>query len=151
VEHTGARVIAHEAEWTELRRHYTGPLVEMRESSAWLLGDVSLQLLHTPGHTFGSLSILASGQLFSGDTLSVGAVGRPEAAAGAIGALWQTVDGPLRALPGSTVIRPGHDSGPQPASTMEDERRSVPALTTDCFESFVFEMEAATGRTHRFD
>ncbi len=145
VRQTDARVLAHAAELPELRRLYGGPVVEVSDNETLALGEVPLRVLHTPGHTAGSVSILADGQLFTGDTLAVGAVGRPGPGPESVEALWQTVNGVLRSLPGDTIVRPGHDAGPGPHSALGDERDRVPALRATSFADFATEIQRGVG------
>ena len=71
---------------------------------------------------------MAEGNLFSGDTLFVGSVGRTDLP----GASWEVLSASLRekvlSLPGSTRIWPGHDYGPAPTNLLEAERRTNPFL-----------------------
>jgi hydroxyacylglutathione hydrolase len=92
------------------------PAVELAEGGEIRFGEIRLRVLHTPGHTAGSVCLLATddGVLFSGDTLFAGGWGRvdlpggsPEAMAASIARLTELEDG-LAVLPGhgpSTTIR----------------------------------------------
>jgi glyoxylase-like metal-dependent hydrolase (beta-lactamase superfamily II) len=140
VDRLGARVVAHEAEAAEIRRTYRGPIDTVRDDAELPLGRTSARLLHTPGHTPGSLSLLAGGELFTGDALHVGAIGRAGAEPGALGHLWRTVTVTFDKLPDETVVRPGHDAGPTPHSTLGLERARLPAMSArslDAFESLL--------------
>lgn len=145
VRQTGATVIAHTAELPELRRSYEGPVVELAGNETLALGEMPLSVLHTPGHTEGSISILAGGHLFTGDTLAVGAVGRAGPGPAAFEALWTTVDRVLRQLPGETIIRPGHDAGPTPSSPLGEERARVSAFGVTTFSEFTREIQRGAG------
>jgi hydroxyacylglutathione hydrolase len=145
---TGAAVLVHSAELPELRRHYEGPVVELAGDEDLRLGDVPLRILHTPGHSEGSVSILGDGQLFTGDMLAVGSVGRPGPGPEALEALWTTVDRVLRPLHGDTIIRPGHDAGPSPSSPLGEELVRVPALAARTFSDF--ERELRRGAAWQF-
>lgn len=142
---TGAAVIAHAAELPELRRLYSGAVTEISGEETLQVGAVPLRLLHTPGHSEGSISILADGLLFTGDTLAVGSVGRPGPGDEALEAMWNTVDRVLRQLPGETVVRPGHDSGPSPSSPLGEQRALVPALTATSLADFAVEIQRGAG------
>jgi glyoxylase-like metal-dependent hydrolase (beta-lactamase superfamily II) len=73
------------------------------------VGALTVTALHTPGHTLGMLSLLAEGQVFTGDTLFKGSVGGVRAPAHTTFAdLKHSIMDVLLALPGETVIRPGH-------------------------------------------
>ncbi len=92
------------------------------------LGMHSVRILHTPGHSPGSICLIVDGQLFSGDTLFVGGVGRTDLP----GASWKELENSLRTkigcLPGSTRVWPGHDYGNAPTSTLRLERLENPFL-----------------------
>ena len=137
VQRCGARVIAHEAEAPEVRRTYSGPIESLNAATTIRIGTLDVVTLHTPGHTAGSLSFLAEGQLFTGDALHVGGIGRTGPEAGALEAQWHSFRTVFASLPGETIIRPGHDAGPSARSTLAVERQRISALTADSFEEFV--------------
>jgi glyoxylase-like metal-dependent hydrolase (beta-lactamase superfamily II) len=85
--------------------------------------DLSFTVLHTPGHTRGSICLLGGGALFSGDTLFAGSIGRLDLPGGDEQAMAGSL-ARLMELPGGTVVYPGHG----PATTIEDERTSNPWL-----------------------
>jgi sulfur dioxygenase len=85
-------------------------------------GD-AISVLHTPGHTAGSMSYLWRGNLFSGDTLLIGGCGRTDFQGGDAGALFDSVTGRLFTLPPATRVWPGHDYHGQFVSTIGHERR----------------------------
>lgn len=82
--------------------HYPedGDLIEVQ--------GVSLKVLHTPGHTQGSLSYYCEGMLFSGDTLFRGSIGRTDLPGGNYGQEMASIVDILLALPDDTVVLPGH-------------------------------------------
>jgi len=90
-------------------------------------GTVGLTVLHTPGHTRGSICLHGEGLLFSGDTLFAGAVGRTDFPGGDFKTLIASLKNRLMPLPDDTVVYPGHG----PASTMGIEKEENPYLTTD--------------------
>jgi len=141
---TRAAVFCHEREAGALP---VAPGVEaISRDTALKVGDTEVLLRHVPGHSPGSLAVLAGGHLFSGDTLLVGSVGRP--GPGSVEALWESIQG-LRLLDGSLQLHPGHDEGPTPSSTLDVEVARVPALRAATLEEFVRELERASGRNHR--
>ena len=85
-------------------------------------GTLTIQVLHTPGHTPGGACYLIGGTLFSGDTLFAGGVGNYEFPGGSRDALMRSIQDKLFTLPGETRVFPGH--GPQ--TTIEREMRSNP-------------------------
>jgi glyoxylase-like metal-dependent hydrolase (beta-lactamase superfamily II) len=86
-------------------------------------GGVSLIVIHTPGHTPGSISLLASeaGELFSGDTLFAGSIGRTDFPGGDHAAMIRSL-ARLATLPAETRVHPGHG----PDTTIGREERVNP-------------------------
>lgn len=89
------------------------------------VGNTSLRVIHTPGHTPGSVGFLHGGVLFSGDTLFCGGVGRTDLPGGSWKDLERSIRERILSLPGETVVLPGHG----PRTTVEQERLSNPFLT----------------------
>lgn len=86
------------------------------------LGRLAVEVLHTPGHTPGSACFLVEGNLFTGDTLFVGAAGRTDIPGGSLDTLLTSIRDKLLALPEDTVIWPGHDYGDMPTSSIGREK-----------------------------
>lgn len=97
-------------------RHYTGG----QELS---FAGLTVKVLHTPGHTPGSVTLLCGEALFTGDTLFQGDIGRTDFAGGDEEAMMDSL-ALLDALPGDYNVLPGHDD----VSTLEAERKSNPYL-----------------------
>src|SRR5262245_41622399 len=100
---------------SDLTRHAGGDRVKV--------GEIEVTLLHTPGHTPGSQCFLVGNRLVSGDTLFVRGCGRVDRPGGDPEEMYRTLSRRLAALPGDTVLYPGHDYGPTPTATLEEERR----------------------------
>lgn len=92
-------------------------------------GRERLAVLHTPGHTPGGVCYHGGGQLFTGDTLFVGAVGRTDLPGGSFQQLLSSIRHRLGPLPPDTVVWPGHDYGETPSSTLDREWRENPYLS----------------------
>jgi glyoxylase-like metal-dependent hydrolase (beta-lactamase superfamily II) len=92
-------------------------------------GEKSLTVLHTPGHTPGGVCLLAEKNLFTGDTLFVGAVGRTDFPGGSFETLLQSIKDKILTLPDDTIIWPGHDYSSQPSSTVAIEKAHNPYIT----------------------
>jgi len=71
-------------------------------------GGPRLQVIHTPGHTPGSVCLYTDGLLFSGDTLFFGSVGRTDLPGGNHAQLMNSIIDKLLALPDDTIVLPGH-------------------------------------------
>jgi len=90
------------------------------------LGKLSLEILHTPGHTDDCICILAEGYLVTGDTLFVGKVGGTDFSSGAQQEFESLKK--LMQLPDDTSIWPGHDYGVAPTSTIGHEKETNPFI-----------------------
>ena len=93
------------------------------KDKVWV-GRFSFLVLHTPGHTPGSISIYGEGRVFTGDTLFAGGVGRCDLPGGDWQKLKDSIQDKLLRLPLETVVHPGHG----PDTTLEEELRSNPFI-----------------------
>jgi len=91
------------------------------------IAGLSGEILHTPGHTQGSVCLYLPEQslLLAGDTLFAGSVGRTDLPGGDGATLIRSIHNQLLPLPDSTVVVPGHG----PNTTIGEERESNPFLT----------------------
>ncbi len=105
-----------------------------------MLGDLTVRVLHTPGHTPGSVCYLAGGSLFTGDTLFVNACGRVDLPGGDPAAMWFSLNRKLAALDDGIVIYPGHNYGGRRSSTIGEQRRSNPYMQYASEQDFVCDM-----------
>lgn len=99
----------------------------LRPGDALRWGNLSLEVLHTPGHSPGSLSLLmpgTEGRLFSGDTLFRGSIGRTDLWGGSYDEIMRSIRESLMPLPDQTPVFPGHG----PSTTIGDERENNPFL-----------------------
>jgi len=87
------------------------------------LGEITIDIIHTPGHTPGGICLHAQGNLFTGDTLFVGDSGRTDLAGGHRPTLGKSIRR-LMELPDDTLIWPGHNYGPTTSSTIHWEKRN---------------------------
>lgn len=103
--------------------------VRVQDGDELTFGNLTMKIIHTPGHTPGGCSILIDGNLFTGDTLFVGAVGRTDLPGASFEQLIHSLQTRVTALPPATVIWPGHDYGDRPHSTVEHEMKTNPYIT----------------------
>lgn len=129
IEATGARLAAHPADVPDVE-------LALGEGSELTLGQGVVRVLHTPGHTPGSITLNPPGALITGDTLFVTFVGRADLAGSDPEALYHSLQR-LAGFPPQTTVYPGHDYGPQPTSTIDFERRHNPYLQCPDLESFL--------------
>ncbi|MEE9385036.1 MAG: MBL fold metallo-hydrolase [Nannocystaceae bacterium] len=88
------------------------------------IGDVNIELVHTPGHTPGSQCFLVRDRLVSGDTLFVDGCGRVDLPGGDAQTMYRTLTETLGKLSDDVVLCPGHDYGPTRTSRMGDQRKT---------------------------
>ena len=116
---TGAQIIIHELDGDR----YPDADVRLTDEKSLQLGDITFDLIHTPGHTPGGICLHAQGNLFTGDTLFIGDSGRTDLPGGNRPTLGKSIRR-LMKLPDHTVVWPGHDYGPTPSSTIGWEKRN---------------------------
>lgn len=139
----GAPYCLHEADQGKVKFDFT----PLRDGQKLDLGNVQVEVLHTPGHTADSVCLLVTDLrrggapwfVVTGDTLFVGAVGRPDLAGREremAGQLYDSLQAKLMGLPADLEIYPGHQAGSvcgaglsgKPSSTIGFEKRWNPAL-----------------------
>jgi len=116
---TGAQIIIHELDGDR----YFDADVRLTDEKSLQLGEITFDVIHTPGHTPGGICLHAQGNLFTGDTLFVGDSGRTDLPGGDRPTLGKSIRR-LMKLPDHTVVWPGHDYGPTPSSTIGWEKRN---------------------------
>jgi len=129
LEATGAKLAAHPLDVP----HADIPLAE---GSMLSVGEGTVQVLHTPGHTPGSITLHPPGALITGDTLFVTRCGRADLAGSDPESLYRSLMR-LAAFPPETKIYPGHDYGPLPNSTIAYELEHNAYLRCPDLESFL--------------
>lgn len=137
---TGAAVLMHQrdlplyqnlamqAEWLGLPAPGITPVDQfLKEGDALRFGSHKLEVLHTPGHSPGSLCLHLPGEharVFSGDTLFEGSIGRTDLWGGSMFEILRSIRSHLLIFPDETPVFPGH--GPQ--TTIGKEREHNPFL-----------------------
>lgn len=133
---TGAPVWAHEADWeaVEHPHPYFAQMVggvepctldgKLEDGQEMQVGEIALRIMHTPGHSSGSVCIGWEGGVLTGDTLFAGSVGRTDLPGGSSAELMQSLRRMAARLAPETVIYPGHG----PATTMAEELADNPFL-----------------------
>ncbi|MFC1971921.1 MBL fold metallo-hydrolase [Chloroflexota bacterium] len=96
----------------------------LRDGDRLDVGELHFEVLHTPGHSPGGISLLGEGVVFSGDTLFNFGIGRTDFPTGSHSQLMDSIHTRLMTLPGNTVVHPGHG----PESTIDAERGGNPWL-----------------------
>ncbi len=98
----------------------------LRDADLVKAGSLAAQVLHTPGHTEGSVCLYfpAEKKLIAGDTLFAGSIGRTDLPGGSYEKILHSLHNRVLALPDETVVVPGHG----PITTIGEERESNPFL-----------------------
>lgn len=96
----------------------------LKDGDSVNVGNLVFSILHTPGHSHGSICIKGYGLLFSGDTLFAGSVGRTDLPQSSPEKMKMTMKNIIAKQEDSIVVFPGHG----PASTMKNEKRNNPFL-----------------------
>lgn len=87
------------------------------------LGGSEIRVIHTPGHSPGSISLYCNGNIFTGDTLFTEGVGRTDFAGGCSETIIRSIRDCILSLPEDTVIWPGHHYGRFPVTTVREQRK----------------------------
>lgn len=100
---------------------------ELGEGEKLRAGSLEANVLHTPGHTEGSVCLYfpAQQKLIAGDTLFAGSIGRTDLPGGSLEKIMSSLHQRVLALPDETIVVPGHG----PLTTIGEERESNPFLT----------------------
>ena len=117
-------VQADEAEWvkrvtgaedSDLVSHDSGDVVQV--------GDIPIELIHTPGHTPGSQCFLVDNRLVAGDTLFLEGCGRTDLPGGDPRALYESLTQKLAKVPDDATLFPGHLYSAEPSQSMGETRQ----------------------------
>ncbi len=113
-------------------------LVEHDSGDVVKVGEISIELLHTPGHTPGSQCFLVeNSHLVSGDTLFIDGCGRTDLPGGDVEALYDSLHRVLAGVPDHAQVLPGHLYSPQAAAPLEQVRERNVAYRASSLEQFV--------------
>jgi hydroxyacylglutathione hydrolase len=135
------------------------------DGQEYLIGQLKLKVLHTPGHTLESTCYLLHDEtgkpncIFTGDTLFVGDVGRPDLSSGDLSSeelaslLFNSLEQKIKPLADNIIVYPAHgpgsscgkNIGPETQSTIGEEKRSNYALRAATREEFVKAVTSGLG------
>ncbi|MBD3225329.1 MAG: MBL fold metallo-hydrolase [Caldithrix sp.] len=99
----------------------------LKEEQNIELGQQSFRIIHTPGHSPGSISLYGSGSLFCGDVLFKDSIGRTDLYGGNYDLLLKSIKEKLLTLPDNTIVYPGHGD----TTTIEREKNHNMFLNND--------------------
>jgi glyoxylase-like metal-dependent hydrolase (beta-lactamase superfamily II) len=102
--------------------------VGIEEGKPFQVGSITLQPLHTPGHTDGHFAYLFDDRVFTGDALLIEGCGRTDFQNGSADALYKSVTEKLFTLPDDCLVYPAHDYKDRHVSSIAQERKRNPRL-----------------------
>ena len=126
---TGAKIVA----------HVSSPVhkdISVEEGDTITVGDVSVEILHTPGHCPDHICLLFNNKVLTGDTLFVGECGRTDLAGGNSSEMYDSLNKLLN-LNDKIEVYPGHDYGPKKSSTIGYERQNNYTLKKRTRQEFI--------------
>lgn len=97
----------------------------LHEGDVINVGNVSLKVIHTPGHSKGGISLLCDDIVFTGDTLFAGSIGRTDFPGASYKEIMNSLKHKLAVLPDHLKVYPGHG----PTSTIGEEKEKQPIFT----------------------
>ncbi len=127
----GAKTVAHQLSKTTTA-------VRVDEGDVIRVGNVSIKVIYTPGHSADSICLLVDDKkLLTGDTLFVGSVGNAKLSGGDSKSMYESLFNKLLILGDDVEVYPGHDNGAKSSSTLGEEKRTNKALQSRSVEEFI--------------
>jgi rhodanese-related sulfurtransferase len=111
--------------------------IHVEDGQVVQVGDEELRVLHTPGHTPDSISLLAKDRVFTGDVLFIHGTGRADFAGGDPGIQYDSIARNLFTLPDQTLVFPAHDYRGHTQSTIGEEKHSNPRLAGKSRDDYI--------------
>jgi hydroxyacylglutathione hydrolase len=108
--------------------NYSSPSADalLKDGEFVRFGKTTLKVMHTPGHSPGSISLIGESEVFTGDTLFAGSIGRTDIPQGSVSDMKKSLR-KLANLPDNFMVYPGHG----PTTTIGEEKQSNPFLYMD--------------------
>lgn len=127
-----------------MHRSCTAPFVSFHVDDGEMirLGNLKLEIMHTPGHTEDSLCIVMNDRVLTGDTLLLGGTGRSDLPGGDPGKLYHSLFNKLLLLPADTRVYPAHIYSDKKYSTIANELATNRRLQTTDPDGFVRQMNS---------
>src|SRR6202012_823282 len=146
------------------------PVHIAKDGEAFMIGKITVEVLHTPGHTIESSCYLLKDEagkanaIFTGDTLFVGDVGRPDLSSGDMskeelaGIMYDTIQNKILPLADNILVYPAHGAGsscgknlgPNTFSTIGEEKKSNYALQPQSKEDFIKAVTAGLAEAPKY-
>jgi glyoxylase-like metal-dependent hydrolase (beta-lactamase superfamily II) len=127
---TGASIVKHVSS--------AGPSdTAVKDGDVLKIGGTDIKIIHTPGHSPDSISILIGKNLFTGDTLFINECGRTDIGGGSSEQLWDSLFNRIAILDDDLEVYPGHDYGPLPHDSLGNQKKGNYTLEPRTIEDFV--------------
>lgn len=111
------------ARFSNEKDHAGKKILLLADNDRVVIGNTQLWVIHTPGHSAGSISIYGNGSIFTGDTLFTEGVGRTDLPDSSNSSLINSIKNKILTLPDDTKIWPGHHYGKKPVSTVAEQKK----------------------------
>lgn len=134
VKETGSTIYVHTNESNAPAA--AGTVREVNDGDIISAGGVEFKVMHTPGHTRGSVCYITGDALFTGDTLFVDAIGRTDLEDGDPETMFLSLQ-KIKSLPDKMIIYPGHHYGSEPTSTIGEQKKRNPYLANNSLPDFL--------------
>jgi len=131
---TKAKIIVHEGDAKDVE-NLGLPYEVVKSGDEINIGKLKVEIIHTPGHSPGSVCYLVENKLITGDTLFVEAVGRVDLPGGDIKQMYSSLQ-KLKKLGNGIEVCPGHDYGSKKISTIVFEKENNPYMKASKEEFF---------------
>ena len=126
---TGGKIAAHKL--SRVRKD-----IVLEDGAILHLGDIGINVVHTPGHSPDSCCFIVGGHVFTGDCLFVGDCGRVDLPGSDVEQMYDSLFQRVRKMDDDLVVCPGHHYGPTPTSTIGDEKKTNYVLVPRSFAEF---------------
>jgi len=136
IKKTGAVLLIHKADYYFLEknvnrfiaflkggRYIKHEIQLLHDGDIIKVGNTEIRVIHTPGHSPGSICLYYEGNLFTGDTLFTEGMGRTEFGGGNLETILKSIKTRILSLPDDTVIWPGHHYGRFPVSSVKEQKK----------------------------
>ncbi len=120
---TNAAVYVHENDLSEIKKLSIGKIKTIKDKEIINIGKIKVKVIHTPGHSPGSVCYLLDNKLITGDTLFVENIGRVDLPGGDARKMADSLK-KLKKLDENIEVYPGHDYGSRKSSTIGYEKKN---------------------------
>ncbi len=111
--------------------------IPLDDGDIMTLGDVKAKVIHTPGHSAGSVCFLLENDMITGDTLFINGCGRTDLVTSDPEAMFHSLERLKREVPPHVLLHTGHAYGPKATDTMGNQLKSNPFLQYDEMAPFI--------------